>query len=152
VRGLDLHVVVAAGSPWSKREDSTKKAEVPENVPVRRFTQYDLRQVYADSNFMVMPLYNVNFQAGVTAILEAMAMGKAVICSQTPGQTDVIIEGKTGLYVPPEQPQALREAIQYLLNNPEEAKRMGEAGRKRIEEEMSLDCYVERLNEYVKSV
>lgn len=150
VRGLDLHVVVAAGSPWSKREDSTKKAEVPENVTVRRFTQYDLRQVYADSNFMVMPLYNVNFQAGVTAILEAMAMGKAVICSQTPGQTDVIIEGKTGLYVPPEQPQALRDAIQYLLNNPEEAKRMGEAGRKRIEEEMSLDCYVERLNEHVQ--
>jgi hypothetical protein len=36
---------------------------------VRKFTQYELRQLYADSCFMVMPLENVKFQAGVTAIL-----------------------------------------------------------------------------------
>jgi len=149
VKGLDLQVVVAAGSPWSKRKDETAGADIPENVTVRRFTQYDLRQVYADSAFMVMPLYNVNFQAGVTAILEAMAMSKAVICSQTPGQTDVVIEGETGLYVPPEDPEALRKAIQYLLDHPEEAERMGRGGRKRIEEYMSLDHYVERLERYV---
>ena len=149
VKELDLHVVVAAGSPWSKRKDETEGAEIPENVTVRRFTQYDLRQVYADSNFVVMPLYNVNFQAGVTAILEAMAMSKAVICSQTPGQTDVVIEGETGLYVPPEDPEALRSAIEYLIDHPEEAERMGRGGRKRIEQYMSLDHYVERLDRYV---
>ena len=96
-----------------------------------------------------MPLYNVNFQAGVTAILEAMAMERAVICSRTPGQTDVIVEGETGLYVPPEDPRALRQAIEYLLANPDVAERMGKAGRKRIEELMSLDRYVARLSEYV---
>lgn len=149
VKGLDLQVVVAAGSPWSKRKDSTEGTDIPENVVVRRFTQYDLRQVYADSAFMVMPLYNVNFQAGVTAILEAMSMSKAVICSQTPGQTDVVIEGETGLYVPPDDPKALRKAIQHLLDHPEEAARMGRNGRKRIEEYMSLDRYVERLERYV---
>lgn len=150
VKGLDVHVVVAAGSPWSKREDSTAGEEIPKNVTVRRFTQYDLRQVYGDCNFMVMPLYNVDFQAGVTAILEAMAMSKAVICSQTPGQTDVVVEGETGLYVPPGDAEALKKAIEYLLNNPQEAERMGRAGRKRIEDEMSLDCYVEGLNPYVQ--
>ena len=150
VKGLDVHVVVAAGSPWSKREDSTKGEEIPENVTVRRFSQYDLRQVYADCTFMVMPLYNVEFQAGVTALLEAMAMSKAVICSQTPGQTDVVIPGETGLYVPPGDAQALRKAIKQLLENPKEAERMGQNGRKRISEYMSLDRYVERLNHYVQ--
>lgn len=150
VKGLDVHVVVAAGSPWSKREDSTKGEEIPENVTVRRFSQYDLRQVYADCTFMVMPLYNVEFQAGVTALLEAMAMSKAVICSQTPGQTDVVIPGETGLYVPPGDAQALRKAIKQLLENPKEAERMGQNGRKRISEYMSLDRYVERLNRYVQ--
>ena len=150
VKGLDVHVVVAAGSPWSKREDSTKGEEIPENVTVRRFSQYDLRQVYADCTFMVMPLYNVEFQAGVTALLEAMAMSKAVICSQTPGQTDVVIPGETGLYVPPGDAQALRKAIKQLLENPKEAERMGQNGRQRISEYMSLDRYVERLNRYVQ--
>ena len=149
VHGLDLQVIIAAASPWSKRSDTTQGEMIPENVRVSRFSQFELRQLYADCQFMVMPLYNVNFQAGVTAILEAMAMSRAVICSQTPGQTDVIIHGETGLYVPPGDPQALRIAIEYLLAHPEEAARMGRAGRRRIEQMMSLDCYTERLSSYV---
>jgi hypothetical protein len=45
---------------------------------------------------MVMPLENVKFQVGVIAILECLAMGKAVIYSRVPGQTDVVVEGENG--------------------------------------------------------
>ena len=150
VKGLDVHVVVAAGSPWSKRSDSTEGQDIPDNVTVRRFTQFDLRGLYTMSRFMVMPLLENDFQAGVTALLEAMAMEKAIICSQTTGQTDVIVDGENGLYVPPGNATALGEAIQHLLTHPEEAERMGKNGRKLIEEEMSLDWYVKRLNGYVE--
>ena len=98
---------------------------------------------------MVMPLFNVNFQAGVTAILEAMAMGKTVICSRTPGQTDVLTEGETGIYVASGNPEALRAAILHLLNQPEHTQQMGRRGRQQILQEMSLDCYVSRLKEYI---
>lgn len=151
VRGLDVEVVIAAASPWSKRADSTQGATLPPNVTVRKFTQYELRQLYADSCFVVMPLYNVDFQAGVTAILEAMAMEKAVICSRTPGQTDVIEEGQTGLYVAPGDPAALRERIAFLLANPTLAQQMGQAGRRRIEMEMDLTHYALRLQRYVQA-
>lgn len=150
VRGLDVHVIIAAASPWSKRPDTTADQAVPDNVTVRRFSQYELRQVYAASRFLVMPLYNVTFQAGVTALLEAMAMEKAVICSQTPGQTDVVVEGETGLYVPPGDVPALRAAICRLIDQPEEAERMGRSGRKRVMESMSLDCYTRRLSRLVQ--
>lgn len=150
VRGLDVQVIIAAGSPWSKRADSTADQEIPDNVIVRRFTQFELRELYAMSVFMVMPVYNVNFQAGVTALLEAMAMGKAVICSRTSGQTDVVVEGETGLYVPPENAEALREAIVQLLNDPDEAERMGKNGRLRITTYMNLSHYVDRLNTFVQ--
>ena len=150
VKGLDIEVVIAAGSPWSKRADTTADQEIPDNVLVRRFTQFELRDLYAQSAFMVMPLFNVEFQAGVTALLEAMALEKAIICSATPGQTDVVIEGETGLYVPPEDAAALREAIVKLLDNPAEAARMGRNGRQRIIDYMSLERYVERLNQYVR--
>ncbi len=151
VEGLDVQVVIAAGSPWSKREDTTRKRPIPENVIVRRFTQYDLRTVYARSAFMVMPLYENDFQAGVTALLEAMAMERAIICSQTRGQTDVIVNRENGLYVPPEDPAALRQAIEYLLAHPEEAARMGKNGRKTIDDYMSLKHYVARLRAHVES-
>jgi glycosyltransferase involved in cell wall biosynthesis len=150
VRGLDVKVIIAAGSPWSKRKDTTAQQEIPSNVIVKRFSQFDLRDVYAASRFLVMPLYPVQFQAGVTAILEAMAMGKAVICTRTPGQTDVIVEGKNGRYVAAQDAAALRKAIVDLLDNPAETEAMGRAGKQLVDEEMSLERYTERLKTYVQ--
>lgn len=150
IEDLPADLVIAAASPWSRRNDTTQNERIPENVSVRRFSQYDLRQLYADSSFLVMPLQNVNFQAGVTAILEAMAMGKAVVCSRTPGQSDVVVDGKTGIYVAPGDVRELRLAIERLLGDPAEAQRMGRAGRQRIEQGMGLDNYVERLTSYVQ--
>jgi len=149
VDGLDVRVVIAAASPWSKRVDTTQDQKIPANVTVRRFSQFELRQVYADSAFVVMPLFDVNFQAGITSILEAMAMERAVICSRTSGQTDVIVDGETGVYVPPGDAAALRAAIAHLLDHPAEAERMGYAGRRLIDAQMNLDRYVERLQAYV---
>jgi glycosyltransferase involved in cell wall biosynthesis len=146
VEGLPAKVVIAAASPWSKRSDSTQGQVIPPNVEVRRFTQYELRQLYADSRFLVMPLENVEFQAGITAILEAMSMERAVVCSRISGQTDAIIDGETGVYVEPGNPAALREALEHLLSHPEESERMGKAGRHTVLQHMSLERYVERLS------
>ena len=116
---------------------------------VRRFSQHELRDLYAMSEFLVMPLFEVEFQAGVTAILEGMAMEKAVVCSKTAGQTDIVVDHENGLYVPPEDANALHDAINYLLQHPAEAAKMGKNGRSLIENEMNLKNYVERLNGYI---
>jgi glycosyltransferase involved in cell wall biosynthesis len=152
VRDLPVTVIIAAASPWSKRSDTTANQDIPENVIVQRFSQYELRDVYAASRFMVMPLYEVPFQAGVTAILEAMAMEKAVVCSRTSGQTDILIEGESGRYVPPGDVPALRSAIQDLLDHPEEAERLGRQGRQQVEQAYNLKHYVSRLTRYVHGV
>ncbi|NTV99973.1 MAG: glycosyltransferase family 4 protein [Oscillochloris sp.] len=151
VDGMPVKVIIAAASPWSKRSDSTAGHVIPSNVEVRRFTQYELRQLYADSRFLVMPLENVEFQAGITAILEAMSMERAVVCSRTPGQTDAVVDGETGLYVPPGDPVALRQALEYLLSHPDEAVRMGVAARRVVLQKMSLERYVERLSALVRT-
>jgi len=152
VRGVDLSVVIAAASPWSKRADTTQGTQIPENVRVQRFSQYELRAVYQASAFLVMPLYPVDFQAGVTAILEAMSMSKAVICTRTPGQTDVVLEDHTGLYVPPGDPAALRAAILDLIADPQKAARMGANGRRRVIENMNLAQYTRRLKSILDEV
>ena len=68
-----------------------------------------------------------------------MAMGKAVIATRIRGQVDVLHDGVEGLYVPPGDPVALREAIDHLLRHPDEAARMGAAGRAAVLERHRLD-------------
>ena len=128
VRDLPVDVVIASGSPWSRQPNFVREADLPVNVSVCTLNHFDLRQLYADCRFVVVPLEPVTFQAGVTTILEAMAMGKAVICSRTLGQTDVIEHGRTGLYVEPKDPEALAVAIRRLLDDPEFAAQLGAAG------------------------
>jgi glycosyltransferase involved in cell wall biosynthesis len=151
VRDLDVRVVVAAASPWSKQPDTTQGHELPANVDVRSLGFVDLRALYAAAALVVMPLYDVEFQAGVTTILEAMAMGKAVITSRTRGQTDVIVDGQTGVYVPPGDPTALRAAITCLLDDPERAQNLGEAARAYVERECDVRVYADRIARLVSS-
>ena len=63
--------------------------------------------------------------------LEAMACGTAVVGSRTGGIPEVVVEGETGLLVPPGEPGLLADALNVLLRDPERARAMGQAGRKR---------------------
>jgi glycosyltransferase involved in cell wall biosynthesis len=62
----------------------------------------------------------------------------------------VVVEGETGLYVPSQDPPALRAAIVSLLTDRSGAEQMGKAGRLRIEQAMKLDLYVARLHDVVR--
>ena len=68
--------------------------------------------------------------------LEAMALKKPVVASAVGGIKDVVTK-KTGILVKPNNPKRLAKALNYLLDNPEAAQRMGEEGRKRAEEHYS---------------
>jgi len=81
-----------------------------------------------------------------------MATGKAVICSKTSGQVDIIEEGRTGLLVRQGDPASLRQAIQYLWDNPDVAERMGREGRKYIESHHTIDAFVNNIKTVVCDV
>ena len=63
--------------------------------------------------------------------LEAMACATAVVGSRTGGIPEVVADGVTGLLVPPGEPEPLAEALNALLRDPDRARAMGQAGRKR---------------------
>jgi glycosyltransferase involved in cell wall biosynthesis len=149
VEGLDVDVVIAAGSRWSKRPDLITGRPLPANVSICTLDFVDLRDLYAEAQFVVMPLFETNFQAGVTTLLEAMSMGKAVVCSSTTGQTDVVTEGETGLYAPPGDAPALRAAITKLLDNPDLATAMGRRARAEAEDRFAVEHYARGLAETV---
>jgi glycosyltransferase involved in cell wall biosynthesis len=102
----------------------------------------ELRDLYARARVVVVPLHDIEADAGVTSITEAMAMGKPVVATRTRGQVDVVRHGETGLYVAPGDPAELRAAVQRLLDDPAEAERMGRAGRAAVEARHTLDGWV----------
>lgn len=142
----ELSVKLAAASPWSKHKDETAERALPANVEARRYEYRELRQLYGESSFVVVPLYETDFQAGVTTILEAMAMGKAVITTRTTGQTDVITDGENGLCVAPGDVAGWREAITRLRSDDALRLRLGRNARRWVEEHATLDQWAMRIS------
>lgn len=148
--GIPCHI---AAKPMSGKHDAwvgdLRQGSLPANVTMGRKTPTELRSLYARSRFVVLPLLETDTDNGVSVMLEAMAMGKAVICSRTRGQVGVLEEGKTGIFVPVGDATALREAIQRLWSHPDEAARMGEVARARIERDFTLDGQVAAIQDVV---
>jgi glycosyltransferase involved in cell wall biosynthesis len=146
---MPVRVRIAAGSPWISKE-LRPSGGLPANVDWRRYDRFDLRDLYARSALAVVPILENDFQTGISTILEMMAMGKCVIATRTRGQTDTIVDGVTGVYVPPGDAAALRAAITRLLASPEERARIGRAARSFIEKEAGLDLFVERVTRSIR--
>lgn len=81
------------------------------------------------------------------AILEALACGKPVVTTPVAAIPEVIVDRETGLLVPPGDASALAQAVQRLLANPEEARRLGERGRAQVREQFDLRRNVAALRE-----
>jgi glycosyltransferase involved in cell wall biosynthesis len=78
----------------------------------------------------------------LTAI-EASAMGRPLVATAVDGTPEVVADGATGCLVPPADPSALAAALGRLLRDPDAARRMGAAGRRRALERFALDRHVE---------
>jgi glycosyltransferase involved in cell wall biosynthesis len=82
-----------------------------------------------------------------TVVLEAAATARPLIGTRHSGIPEIIADGTTGFLVPERDVGALADRLLFLLENVELRKRMGEAGRKRIEEKFDLRKQAERLEE-----
>jgi glycosyltransferase involved in cell wall biosynthesis len=90
-----------------------------------------VRRLLAGAAALVVPSI---YEGMPLVVLEAMAAGVPVVASAVSGIPEVVVDGETGWLVPPEEPRALRQALEEVLARPEEARRRGEAGRRRVEE------------------
>jgi glycosyltransferase involved in cell wall biosynthesis len=147
IEGLPVRLEVAGYGHWYAREkNNVLKEKIPANVSIsRRLTHLELRDFYARSAFVVLPVSNLVYSAGATAALEAGSMGRAVIAFHSQGISDYIIDGMTGIIIDPGDVAGLKAAIQRLHANPAEAQRLGVNARQRILEQFRLDSYVNQI-------
>jgi len=84
------------------------------------------------------------FTEGISnSIMEYMALRKPVVATDGGGTKELVVDGETGFLVPEGDPNVLSAKIEYLLDNPEIARQMGEAGEARLRENFSTERMIE---------
>ncbi|MGV3722830.1 MAG: glycosyltransferase family 4 protein [Actinomycetota bacterium] len=119
--------------------DGPMRAELEADVKARglsdcvRFLgrRSDMSELYSLSTVVTLPSLAESFGF---AVLEAMSMGKPVVAAATGGMPELVRNGEAGLVAPQADSAALGAAIIQILRDPEEARRMGEAGMRRSEQ------------------
>lgn len=102
----------------------------------------DIPQIYSICDLAILPSL---FEGMGRVLLEAGACGKPVVASQVGGIPEIVADGETGFLVPPEDPVALFGDMVRLLRDASLARRMGEAGRRRIGDLFSADTMVQQI-------
>jgi glycosyltransferase involved in cell wall biosynthesis len=85
-------------------------------------------------------------------VIEGMAMAKPVVASRVGGIPEIILNGETGLLVPPGDTEALRRALYTLITNPEKRYAMGRRGRQRVEQDFALSQNIRKTEEVYASL
>lgn len=138
---VDMNVQLV-GVPDPDNPDSHTTAELlawqDEGVVQWLGRRNDMPSILGSSDIVCLP---TTYGEGVPKILlEASACGAAVIASDWPGCRDVVEPGRTGLLVTPRSVESLTDALRALCTNPAMRRRMGEAGRRRIEDRFSIEA------------
>ncbi len=109
----------------------------------------DIPTVMAGFDALVFPSHAESF--GVV-LIEAMAMKRAVVATNCDGVLDIVVDGETGIMVPPKDGRRLAEGMAKLLGDSSLRARMGEAGRKRVEELFDQNKQIGRLEALYESL
>ncbi len=139
-------VIVGKGSEKIKIEKKINALRIENSVKLVGFVpESELHHYYANCDLFVL---HSLYEAFGIVLLEAMACGKPVVATKCGGVPEVVINGKTGLLLPPRKPNELAGACIKILQNPEMKQKMGQNGLNRVLKRFSWDSIVK---EYLKA-
>ncbi|MEE8571749.1 MAG: glycosyltransferase, partial [Gemmatimonadota bacterium] len=134
-------LVVGDGSQRSALESMTTAHSIEASV---RFlgAREDIPDVLSALDVFCLP--SVRNEGVPHSVLQAGAAGLPVVATAVGGIPEAVIDGKTGIVVPPGDPHSLAEALVALLADPESRDRMGHAGRRHVKDVFSLREMLDR--------
>jgi glycosyltransferase involved in cell wall biosynthesis len=137
-KGVEELLVATQGMKLVVAGDGPLRDRVPEALG---FVPHDeLERLYRRAAVVVCPSRREGF--GVVCA-EAMAHGRTVVASAVGGLLDLVVDGETGLLVPPRDPAALRAALDRALGDAGLRRRLGGAARERIRQRFSWDAVLD---------
>jgi glycosyltransferase involved in cell wall biosynthesis len=145
----DVHwVLVGDGELRGELEARSRRLGLERTV---RFTGWQERVAgyLALFDLFVLPSLGEHFGR---VLLEAMAVEKAVVATDAGGVPEIVLDGETGILVPPADPAAMAAAVLSLIQDRPRARRLGEAGRRRVASHFSLARHVEGVQTLYRSL
>ena len=124
---------------------STENIMIIENAPYKT-----VMEAYSKCRFMVIP--SIWPDPCPTVAFEAMSWKKGLIASNIGGLRDIIVNGKTGILITPNNSKKLSEAMDYLLKTPSIANEMGENGFKRFIRYYTSDVITSKIENIYKDL
>jgi L-malate glycosyltransferase len=141
-------VVLGEGDLRPALERQVKELHLDKHVLLPGFRADILSFIKSFDVFVMSSL----FEGLGTSLLDAMALSKATVASDTGGIPEVVSHGETGYLVPPRDARELASAIVKLLKDPARRERMGAAGLARVTRVFSADGMVEKTLEVYKTL
>jgi glycosyltransferase involved in cell wall biosynthesis len=138
----DLRTLIAGDGPLrAQLEENARLYHLVERV---RFLGHreDVPRLLATADLVVLPSA---YEGLPNLILEAMRFRKPVVATAAPGTTEVVVDGQTGTLVPIGNPQVLARAIRDIVRDPALARRLGEAGRERVDRQFPARAMIDQF-------
>ncbi len=146
------YVIGGTGDFIPELDEIVKRYQLQDRVIFPgRIPNQELPKYYAAADVFVLPSVSRLEAFGIVA-LEAMASATPVVVSDIPGVREVITEGEHGLLSEPLNPANLAGKIRTILRNPDTAKRMGEKGRIRVEENLTWAIVAEQIEKVYENL
>lgn len=111
-------------------------------------TRRNVGELYQDIDCVVHPSHSENLGGAA----ESLALGIPTIASNVGGFPDIVLPNKTGLLVPPKNPKALADAIEYMYNNGNEAQKMASNGKKYVSNLLDVKNTSNKVLEFYNSI
>ena len=141
-------VLAGDGPSRAELEEESRRLGIAERVAFLGFRR-DVPALLGAIDLFVQPSIYEGF--GIS-LLEAMAAGLPIVASRVGGIPEVVEDGVTGLLVAPENPFALAAAIERLLRDRDEARRLGEAAARRVRERHSLQSAAAKIDALYRDI
>lgn len=140
LKNVDVMFLIVGEDPKPGKPYENKLRKLAQKLGISEkvvFTGYEPspQEVFAALDILVMPSYEEPFGR---VLIEAGACGKPCVATDAGGAPEVIQDGYNGFLVPPGNPEALANAMDSLLKNPNLARTLGENGRKHVEEKFTI--------------
>jgi glycosyltransferase involved in cell wall biosynthesis len=149
---LDVDVKICAVSPNAKANSQAFSQVQPNNMSCRYYEWQELVQLYRDADIVVIPLFNNNYQAGLSVMFEAIACCRPVIITQSPGIIQEFIEAGIVTGVKEGDAEDLRSAIVNLLENPDKAGLQAQKGYELVVQKYNHQKYIETFVKHMRSL
>lgn len=149
-------VVVGDGPERPRLEELARRLGMADRVDFRgKVSASELQAAYARARAFVLPAVldaRGDTEGLGVVLLEAMNHATPVVASRVGGIPDIVEDGVSGLLVPPGDAAALAAALQRVLESPDLARRLGEAGRRRLHERFSWEAITARWEAVYRSL